>query len=33
LATAALERQITALEAKLTRKHEVLSEVMEESVR
>ena len=32
-ATAALERQITALEAKLARKHEVLSEVMEEYVR
>ena len=32
-ATTALERQIAALEAKLTRKHEVLSEVMEEYVR
>ena len=32
-ATAALERQIVALETKLARKHEVLSEVMEEYVR
>lgn len=32
-ATTALERQIAALEAKLARKHEVLSEVMEEYVR
>ena len=31
--TTALERQIAALEAKLARKHEVLSEVMEEYVR
>jgi hypothetical protein len=28
-----LERQIAALEAKLVRKHEVLSEIMEEYVR
>lgn len=32
-ATTALARQIAALEAKLMRKHEVLSEVMEEYVR
>ena len=32
-ATTALEHQIAALEAKLARKHEVLSEVMEEYVR
>ena len=32
-ATAALERRIVALEAKLARKHEVLSEVIEEYVR
>lgn len=32
-ATAALEQQVATLEAKLTRKHEVLSEVMEEYVK
>lgn len=32
-ATAALEAEIAALEAKLARKHEVLSELMEEYVR